>query len=148
VSPWVAICGRGASVNEPVGARNARSNPGTFRDERKPCERLACGVAAAEHAKQRVGFDLAVEAEVGCGGAGPPAGGFTVAEVVILDARRDLGQVAVDAVHAGELADVQHPTTATGGPRTRRVQLCVLDYPVTCRGGAGRLWGEVRTAPV
>jgi hypothetical protein len=117
-----------------VGARNARSNPGTFRDERKPCERLACGVAAAEHAKQRVGSDLAVEAEVGCGGAGPPAGGFTVAEVVILDARRDLGQVAVDAVHAGELADVQHPTTATGGPRTRRVQLCDPLERVLSRG--------------
>ena len=118
-------------------ARRSRQRHALRRSEREieawdlprrpqPLQVPAIAAAATKHPPQRAGFDLAVETEPTSGRADPLAWGFAVAEVVILDARSDLGQVIVDAVDAGELADVQHPaTTTSGGPaHSQSATLC------------------------
>ena len=55
------------------------------------------------------------------------------------------GLVASTLATLASLPMFNTPPPPRAGRRTRRVQLCVLDYPVICEEGAGRLWGEVRT---
>ena len=71
-------------------------------------------VTAFEDTVQQLGFDDAVEVEEFRSAAGPLAGFFAVAEVVVLDTRRD--RVEVVALLAGaELRDVQHAGTTLNG---------------------------------
>jgi hypothetical protein len=93
-----------------LGAENDRSNPGTRIAPRGGFGELRASVrvVAVERGVQRVGANLAGDVELVGGSADPPAGGFTGAGVVVLDALADGLQVVV-RLSLAELADGQHP---------------------------------------
>ena len=105
-----------------------RAAPGDVAE----AERLAGRrVAAGQHRGQALGVDLAVEAQVDGGGAGPVALGLTAAGVVVLGAFGDpFGVVALLA--GAELPDGEHQRGCPGGGRDPS-RACAT--PLTAGGG-------------
>ena len=96
----------GNRLRSAEGEIEAWDTPTLRRSQRRP----SCWVTAVEHRSERVGVDLARQAEQGRARAEQPAGSLAFQVVVLRPASDGIEVVALLAL--GQLADAQHGRTA------------------------------------